>query len=103
MEHQQNAQQRIEGFKNRNGCENRVSEKPRQTYRNINFHTCFCNHLDLSFNQYLSIHDNYTKNHLPFSGGYLEQPNKVMEIINLISTLRSESERREQEKAKRKR
>jgi len=98
MKQLSNSEQRIEGFKNRNGCDNRRSEKPRQTYRNINFHDCYCNHLDHSFGHYLNIHDNYTKGFLPFTGGYLDQPNKVMEIVNLISVLKYEAEKKEQEK-----
>lgn len=93
-----NAEQRIEDFKNRNGCEGRISENPRQTYGSINFHSCYCNHLDENFHHSLALQENYNKGFLPFSGGYLEQPNKAMEIINLISNLRIETERKEQEK-----
>lgn len=100
MKNQPNSQQRILGFKERNGCDNKISKTPRQVYRNLNFHSCFCNHLDNSFNHYLDIHENYSKGYLPFTGGFLEQPNKVIEIINLISVLKYELEKKEHDKIK---
>ena len=87
MQNMPNAQTRIESFKNRNGCDNRISDKPRQSYNHLQFHNCYCNHLDNSFNSYIMLQDSYNKGFLPFSDGYLEQPNKVMEIINLITNL----------------
>lgn len=89
---------RIEQFKNRNGCEAK-SKTPRQTHDYIEFYNCYCNHLSSSFDTYLFIHDQYTKGFLPFKGTVLEQPNKSMEVINLISKLKSDYELKLQKQA----
>ena len=83
---------RIEGFKNRNGCDKRVNKLPRQTHDTINFHDCYCNHLSPSFDSYIFIHDQYTKGFLPYSGSIMDQPNKAMDVINLISKLKYDRE-----------
>jgi hypothetical protein len=82
----------VEAFKNRNGCDGRKTEKARQTYDSISFHDCYCNHLARNFDSYIFIHEQYIKGFLPYPGTVLEQPNKVMDIINLISKLKNEQE-----------
>lgn len=85
---------KIEGWKNRNGCENRVLKQPRQTHDSIHFHSCYCNHLSSSFEQYLFIQDQYSKGFLPYPGTTLEQPNKVMDVIQLITKLKQDRQQK---------
>lgn len=91
---------KIEAFKNRNGCEGRLSEKPRQTYDTLRFHSCYCNHLSPSFDSFLYIHEQYGKGFLPFQGALLDQPNKVMDVIALVSKLKAEREAKMQKDVK---
>lgn len=93
----------VEGFKDRNGCDGRRAEKPRQTHNNIAFHDCYCNHLDYGFSHWLQMHDQYQNGFLPFAGSAQEQPNKIMEILSVISQLKQELENKQQQDANKKR
>ena len=97
-----NGESRIESFKTRNGC-NTVSVKPIQTKGFVQFHNCFCNHLDYGFGALMNTYDNYTKGHLPHQGSYLSQPNKIIEAFSLISHLKNELEEKLQKQNKGKR
>jgi len=90
---------RLESFKVRNGCQGRIQVKPRKVYENINFHSCYCDHEHHGFFDYMFMHEQYTKGLLPFDGSLMEQPNKVIEILQLIDKLKQEMELARQKEA----
>lgn len=100
MASQPNAEARIEGFKNRNGCDNRKTDRPRQVNGNLQFHSCYCDHLDHDFGFLMSLFDQYEKGFLPYKGSITEQPNKIMDVFNLISQLKLELENKMRKESK---
>lgn len=85
--------EKLEAFKNRNGCGHRVTPQPRQTVGIVNFHSCFCDHLLPSMNHFLWMHQQFTdKGVLPYPGSLTDQPNRIMEVFKLIDQLKHELE-----------
>lgn len=81
-----------------------ITDSPKVEVGKIGYHSCLCHE---SFQHplmgyLLSMYQNYEKGILPFSGGLLDQPAQVMEILSLLSTLQSEREADIQEKANKK-
>lgn len=75
------------------GCST-VLEKPFSSWNDdIKYKTCPVNFYDQSVVTYIDLFRQFDKGLLPFTGGLLEQPNKIMEIFNLIETLKAENER----------
>lgn len=91
--------EKLQEFKNRNGCDNIISTKPRQHYENITFYNCYCNHLDYSFLNLIGMYDRYQTGFLPYPGSAQEQPNKVIELFNIISKFKYEQELQNSEKS----
>jgi hypothetical protein len=52
----------------------------------LSFTTCIGNFKRPSMLRWVEAHRQYQTGILPFSGGFLDQPNKVIEIFNLISS-----------------
>lgn len=49
------------------------------------------------------MHDQYQNGFLPFAGSAQEQPNKIMELLSVISQLKQELENKQQQDANKKR
>lgn len=84
-----NSEQAIRTFKLRNSCDS-VSETVKQEVNSLRFYNCYCNHLDYSFNHLIEIHSKYEQGILYYPGSLSEQPNKLIDIFNLISQLKEE-------------
>jgi hypothetical protein len=80
-------------FESRNGC--KVDNKfTKFEYDNLRFTKCCCNHLSGDFNFIMGMFEQYDKGNLPFSGCYTDQPNKVIDLMNLIQKLNHDREDR---------
>lgn len=88
----------IEALKNRNGCGFRISPAPRQITSGLKFYSCFCDHLDDSFDYLLFLQGQFEKGIMPYPGSLIEQPNKIIEVFKLISRLKAEYESKQQAK-----
>lgn len=90
----------IEHERKRRGC-GVITEEPKITLddHHIAFHSCLC-HENFQYplmDQILFLHDKYNKGILPYEGSLTDQPNKIIEIFQLIDQLHQE---REQQQAK---
>ena len=81
-----------------------MSDSPKVEIGRIAYHSCLCHeafqHPLMGY--LISLQQNYEKGLLPFSGGVMDQPAQIMEIINLLSSLRAEHEAEAQAKANKK-
>lgn len=91
MKNGPNAEKKIEGHKNRNGC-NRIQKEPRQTHDIVQFHNCYCDHLHPSFDHLLFLHDHYSHGNFPQTGSISDQSNKLIEIFRVIDRLKMDRE-----------
>ncbi len=92
--------EQLEDFKNVNGCGFRITEEPRRTIDNINFHSCVCDHLHPDMNHLLFLHSKYEEGVLPFEGSLSDQPNHIIEIFHILDRKKmewKEKNRKEQE------
>lgn len=60
----------------------------------IRYHECVCGFRNPSIGLYLDLEDKFSKGVLPFEGAYMDQPAKVIEIINRITNLKIERQQR---------
>lgn len=58
------------------------------------YYSCLChqNFQHPIFNTLLTIHQQYENGILPFSGGLLDQPSQIIEMLNFISKLKLDNE-----------
>lgn len=81
-----------------------LSDSPKIEINHVGFHSCLCHesfqHPQLGY--FMSIYQNYEKGILPFSGGLMDQPAQIVELLGLISNLHSEREFALQEKERNK-
>jgi ribosomal protein L32 len=64
----------------------------------IRFHECLCGYRNPSISLYLDLEDKFNKGILPFNGSYLDQPSKIIEIMNRISQLKFDRSERNRKK-----
>jgi hypothetical protein len=66
----------------------------------IGYHSCLCheNFQHPSFGYIMNLYQNFEKGFLPFTGGIMDQPAAVMELIDLISSLYAERDLAQQQK-----
>lgn len=77
-----------------------ISDSVRAEVDGYNIYTCLC-HTSLKhpqIGQLIGLEQMFRKGVLPFSGGMLEQPAQVMDLMNLMTRLRDEYDTRIQEK-----
>lgn len=84
----------------KNGC-GIYREEHRYEIDGIRYHKCLCGYRNPSMSFYLDIEDKFSKGILPFKGSYLDQPAKIIDIINRISSLKLDLNDREQKKQQR--
>lgn len=67
----------------------------------IAYHSCLChpNFQHPLFNTLLVLSEKYEKGILPYSGGVMDQPAQVIEMLSLISKLKQELELEQQKEA----
>jgi len=58
----------------------------------LNYTNCVGNHFNNYWAYWINYTDTYEKGILPFSGTVLEQPNKFVEVMNLVQNLKSEDQ-----------
>lgn len=80
-----------------NGCGIHRQEH-RYEIDGVRYHKCLCGYRNPSISFYLDIEDKFSKGMLPFPGSYLEQPAKVVEIINKITSLKFDKRERDYKK-----
>lgn len=75
------------------GCE-KIHDRVKVEIDGIGYRSCLCHESFQHpyFNMFLNLSDNYEKGVLPFSGGILEQPAQIVEILNFIAKLKQEYE-----------
>lgn len=69
-------------------------QEPRFTIDGINFHKCVCQYRSNRLGFYLDLLDKQSKGILPFEGSYLDQPAKLIEIINRLDYVKTDIEAR---------
>jgi len=74
-----------------NGC-NEISKNIKYTIDNIGYKSCLCNFKNPNMEYYFTLYNMYDKGILPFPGSVIEQPNKIIEILNFIKVLQSKRE-----------
>lgn len=68
---------------------------------NMGYKSCLC-HQSFKhplFSVYLSLSDKFEKGVMPFSGGMLDQPAQIIEVLSFISKLKQELEQEQQKEA----
>lgn len=78
-----------------------ITDSPKVEIGRIGYHSCLCheNFQHPLMGYLMNVQQNYEKGLLPFSGGTLDQPAQIMEMISLLSTLQTERDTELQEKA----
>lgn len=80
------------------GC-SKILKSDVANWRNqITFQTCPVNFYSQAFAVYIDLFRHFENGILPFKGGLLEQPNKIMEVFNLIESLKIERSNERQKK-----
>lgn len=82
-----------------NGC-NQYFDNIKYYVDNIGYKSCLCTFKHPDMNYYLTLFNQYDKGVLPFKGSLTEQPNKIVEVFNLITGLKAEREQESLEKIK---
>ena len=99
---QPNSEIRVEDFKNKNGCGERITKHVRYRVSNIKFHSCLCDFRNSSMNTYLNMYEQYEIGSLPFKGNLMDQPAYIIDVMGLIENLyykREEQQLKDQQKA----
>lgn len=75
------------------GC-GEIKDKVKVELDGINYYSCLChkNFQHPLFNTFMVLSDKFDKGIMPFGGGVMEQPAQIIEILNLISKLKSDLE-----------
>lgn len=77
-----------------NGC-GVHRQKHRYEIDGIRYHKCLCGYKNSSISFYLDLEEKFNKGILPFKGSYLDQPARVVEIMNRISQLKFDKQQRD--------
>lgn len=72
-----------------NGC-GVYSEKTRYTIDGLCFNTCVCGFRTHRLGFYISLLDKYEKGIMPFEGCLIDQPSKVVEILDRLSYIKND-------------
>lgn len=80
-----------------NGC-GLYRSRHRYEIDGIRYHECLCGYRNPSISLYLDLEDKFNKGILPFPGSYMDQPAKVVEIMNRIAQLKFDRAERQRKK-----
>jgi len=83
----------------RKGCD-RIDDNIKVEIDGVGYHSCLCNqHFKFnSMNDLINLRNQYNNGNLPFTGGILEQPSQIIELIMFIDRLYNEYEIKELKK-----
>ncbi len=65
---------------------------------NINYYKCIGNYQDSMVNFYIEEYLQYEKGIYPYPGNLGEQPNKIIEIFDLIDQVKRDKQKQEEKK-----
>ena len=83
---------------NRKAC-SVVKEKPIFTYKDkINYYKCPANFVNMAVVHLIGVNRHLKNGVMPFGGTLMDQPNKLMEALDLIDSLTNEIEKENQER-----
>lgn len=88
-------------MKSENGCNN-IKREHRYEIDGIRYHQCLCGFRNNKVGMYMDILEKIDKGILPYRGSYLEQPSKIVEIINRVKSIKFDIQQEEMKKAKNK-
>lgn len=75
---------------------NYIAEKPRHNYKpehnnsenpTVKYKNCIGNHFYAKWSGIINFYEKYNSGILPFSGGFMEQPAKFVEVMELVHNL----------------
>lgn len=92
-----NVEQLVKTKRDVKGC---WGKKKPYVIEDVEYYTCIGNYNSQITKRYIDMFDHYEKGIMPFNGSSMEQPCKVIEIFNIIKSVRNqivEDQRREQE------
>lgn len=93
-------QDKREKLKEVMGCSH-ISSKPKHTYRPefnndgnpiINYNNCVGNHFFSTWTSIINYYSKFSSGILAYDGGYMEQPAKFVEVMELVHNLIRENE-----------
>lgn len=70
------------------------------TLDRFEFASCLGNFRDIAVNYYLDLYGKYQRGLLPFKGTICEQPNKIIEIFDLIDEIGAEKAKEDKRRGK---
>ena len=59
------------------------------TVEDIEYYTCIGNYNSANSRRYIDMFDHFEKGIMPFNGAYMDQPCKVIDIFNIIKSIRN--------------
>ena len=93
---------RTDDFRQAKGCKSIVKHNVYQS-DNFIFHRCPGNFVRYEVKSFINTYNRMQNGILPFEGGYFDQPNKIVEILNLIDGYYQDKQAKENATEKRKR
>lgn len=87
----ENLDQALEKMRKIKGCYGIARQKAK--LENIEFHTCMGNFYHPSARSLIDVYYKYQNGVMPFSGPYMEQPAKILEIFEVLEGLINEQQR----------
>jgi len=98
-----NADKLSESLKNVKHC-SKISSNPlfyiRDQHSSISFNNCIGNYYDHGFSDLLDMHSLYQLGVMPFKGSPMDQPAKLIEVFDVISSMKSDKLEKELKKNK---
>jgi len=83
------------------GCQEMKSQPIHKIGDEISFRTCIGNFVRPQVYALLNAHHRFSQGVMPYAGGLMEQPAKVIEIFGVIDSHRADTAQRERAKAER--
>jgi hypothetical protein len=80
-------------------CQEMKAEPIHKVGDELRFRTCVGNYVKPQVHAFVSAHRRFEQGVMPYSGGLMEQPGKIIEIFNIIDSHNAERMEREQAKA----
>jgi hypothetical protein len=83
------------------GCTEMKQQPIHKIGAEVSFRSCIGNFVKPQVYALISAHHRYTQGVMPYAGGYMEQPAKIMDVFGIIDQHRAEVAELEREKAER--
>jgi hypothetical protein len=103
LSNRSDAEVAIKAIRQKKGC-GVITKHSKVEIDSIAFHSCLCheNFQHPLMGSFLTLETAYSKGTLPFTGGLMDQPAQIIDILSLISSLRAEHDLDIQTKAAKK-